>query len=79
VSLLHPIDPQRMRIVTAYMSTLHNDPRAALVFPDQSIYDIDFKRGNVKLSDGETLIRYDELESKYRGLFESRLTMSGEG
>lgn len=79
VSLLHPIDPQRMRIVTAYMITLHNDPRAALVFPDQSIYDIDFKRGSVKLSDGETLIRYDELEPKYRGLFEPRLSMSGEG
>ncbi|UTW13803.1 phosphoethanolamine transferase [Marinobacterium rhizophilum] len=73
VSLLHPIDPERMRIVTAYMITLHNDPRAALVFPDQSIYDIDFKRGSVKLSDGETLIRYDELDSKYRGLFEPRL------
>uniref|UniRef100_UPI0009E6BA94 sulfatase-like hydrolase/transferase n=1 Tax=Marinobacterium profundum TaxID=1714300 RepID=UPI0009E6BA94 len=52
VSLLHPIDPQRMRVVTAYMITLHKDPRAALVFPDQSIYDIDFKRGSVKLSDG---------------------------
>ncbi len=79
VSLLQPIDPERMRIVTAYMITLHNDPRAALVFPDQSIYDIDFKRGSVKLSDGETLIRYDELDPKYRGLFEPRLNDSGEG
>jgi glucan phosphoethanolaminetransferase (alkaline phosphatase superfamily) len=79
VSLLHPVDPQRMRIVTAYMITLHNDPRAALVFPDQSIYDIDFKRASVKLSDGETLIRYDELDAKYRGLFEPRLNFTGEG
>lgn len=79
LSLLHPIDARRMRIVTAYMITLHKDPRAALVFPDQSIYEVDFQRGSVKLSDGETLIRYDQLDSRYRGLFESRLNFTGEG
>jgi hypothetical protein len=49
------------------------------VFPDQSIYEVDFQRGSVKLSDGETLIRYDQLDSRYRGLFESRLNFTGEG
>ncbi len=78
MSLLQPVDPQRMRIVTAYMVTLHKDPRAALVFPDQSIYEIDFKRRNVKLSDGETVIRYDQLDPRYRHLFERRLNLSGE-
>lgn len=77
LSLLHPIDDERVRIVTAYMKTLHNDPRAALVFPDQSMYEIDFERGNVKLSDGKTLIRYEQLDQKYRQLFDQRLNPQG--
>ncbi|GGO81124.1 hypothetical protein GCM10011348_19450 [Marinobacterium nitratireducens] len=78
VSLLQPVDRNRLRIVTAFMITLHKDPRAALVFPDQSIFEIDFERGNVKLSDGETLVRYDQLDERYRRLFERRLQLPGE-
>lgn len=79
VSLPHPVDPERLRIVTAFMIRLPKDPRAALVFPDQSIYEVDFERGNVKLSDGSSLVRQDLRDQRFRRLFERRLHLPGEG
>jgi glucan phosphoethanolaminetransferase (alkaline phosphatase superfamily) len=73
LSLLGEIPHDRMRVVTAYMKTLHNDPRAALVFPDRSIYEVDFERRSVRLSDGETVIPYADLEPRFRQLFDRRL------
>lgn len=73
MSLLEEIPSDRLRVVTAYMKTLHNDPRAALVFPDRSIFEVDFERYSVRLSDGETVIPYAELEARYRQIFERRL------
>ncbi len=40
--LRESIDPQRLRVISAYMKTLHNDPNAVLVFPDLSFLYIDF-------------------------------------
>ncbi|GAA0786313.1 Phosphoethanolamine transferase for glucans (OPG), alkaline phosphatase superfamily [Marinobacterium sediminicola] len=73
LSLLQPIPEDRMRVVTAFMKTLHNDPRAALIFPDRSLYEVDFERRNVKLADAETVIPYDRLDAKYRAIFDRRL------
>lgn len=75
LSLLGPIPEDRLRIVTAFMKTLHNDPRAALVFPDRSIWEVDFERRNVRLADGETVIPYRQMEAKYRQLFDRRLNI----
>jgi glucan phosphoethanolaminetransferase (alkaline phosphatase superfamily) len=73
LSLLGEIPADRLRIVTAFMKTLHNDPRAALVFPDRSIWELDFERNNVRLADGETVIPYRELDARYRQLFDHRI------
>ncbi|PSL13278.1 glucan phosphoethanolaminetransferase (alkaline phosphatase superfamily) [Marinobacterium halophilum] len=73
ISLLGEIPSDRLRIVTAFMKTLHNDPRAALIFPDRSLYEIDFERRNVRLADGKTVIPYATLDAEYRDLFERRL------
>lgn len=73
LSLLGTIPPDRLRIVTAFMKTLHNDPRAALVFPDRSIWEVDFERNNVRLADGKTVIPYRQMEPQYRHLFDRRL------
>lgn len=73
LSLLRPIPNDRMRVVTAFMKTLHNDPRAALIFPDRSLYEVDFKRRSVRLSDGKTVIPYVELDTEYRAIFDRRL------
>lgn len=73
MSLMEPIPTDRMRVVTAFMKTLHNDPRAALIFPDRSLYEVDFERSNVRLADGETVIPYGELDAEYRAIFDRRL------
>jgi len=73
MSLLGEIPADRLRIVTAFMKTLHNDPRAALVFPDRSIWEVDFERNNVRLEDGETVIPYRQMEARYRQLFDRRI------
>ena len=73
MSLLQPIPEDRLRVVTAFMKTLHNDPRAALIFPDRSLYEVDFERRNVRLSDGDTVIPYKQLNADYRAIFDRRL------
>lgn len=73
MSLLGDIPADRMRIVTAFMKTLHNDPRAALIFPDRSLYEIDFERRNVRLADGDTVIPYEQMAAEYRALFDRYL------
>ena len=78
LSLLEPIPNDRMRVVTAFMKTLHNDPRAALIFPDRSLYEVDFERQNVRLDDGENIIPYAELDAEYRAIFDRRLELNTE-
>ncbi|WP_417584906.1 phosphoethanolamine transferase [Nitrincola sp.] len=73
LSLLASIPENRLRIVTAYMKTLHNDPRAALVLPDRSIYEIDFEHGNVRIPGSEIVIPYTQWELSYRNLFDQYL------
>jgi arylsulfatase A-like enzyme len=73
LSLLGDIPEDRMRIVTAFMKTLHNDPRAALVFPDRRIWEVDFERSNVRLADGESVIPYRQMDKQYRQMFDRRI------
>ena len=74
LSLLSEIPNDRMRITSAYMKTLHNDPVAALVFPDRSLYVIDFSRGSVSIENTDEVMDYDQLDPAYRRLFNDRLT-----
>jgi glucan phosphoethanolaminetransferase (alkaline phosphatase superfamily) len=73
LSLRREIDPQRLRVSSTYMITLHNEPNAVLIFPDMTYYHIDFARNNVTLKDGNTVVPYDQLEPAYRERFEKRM------
>lgn len=72
VDLMTTIDPERLRVVSAYMKTLHNEPNAVLVMPDLSYIHINFDRGNVKHLNGETT-RYKRLKPEYKEIFDRRL------
>ncbi|EAR62827.1 phosphoethanolamine transferase [Neptuniibacter caesariensis] len=72
-NLLEPIEQDRLRVVSAYMKTLHNEPNAVLMFPDMSYIHVDFDRQSVTFQDGKTIKPYAELQPEYRAFFERRL------
>ena len=72
-SLLAPIAPDRIRVVTPYMITLHNEPLAALVLPDGTRYEINFEKNSVTLPDGKSVKAYEALDARLRERFERRL------
>lgn len=74
IDLREPVDQERLRIVSAYMKTLHNEPNAVLVFPDLRYIHIDFDRQSATLQDGETIVPYGTLSPEYRAYFDRRLT-----
>lgn len=74
IDLRQPIPEDRLRVVSAYMKTLHNEPNAVLVFPDLSYIYIDFNRRSATLTDGKTVTPYSELPLIYRKVFDRRLT-----
>ncbi|MDC9714942.1 MAG: phosphoethanolamine transferase [Gammaproteobacteria bacterium] len=71
-SLLDKQDPNRLRIVSQYMPTQHNDPRAVLVNPDLSIYTLDFEKMSVTFPDGKQTIRFRDWDKKYQQIFIDR-------
>lgn len=73
IDLQQEISTERLRVVSAYMKTLHNEPNAVLVFPDMRYIHVDFERGNATLRDGKTLTKYDALPVEYRQVFERRM------
>lgn len=73
LSLLEPIAPDRLRVVSPYMITLHNEPLAALVLPDGKRYIIDFEKNSVILPDGKSVQPYGALDARLREPFERRL------
>lgn len=73
LNLLEPIAPDRLRVVSPYMITLHNEPLAALVLPDGKRYIIDFEKNSVILPDGKTVHPYESLDARLREPFERRL------
>lgn len=72
--LRKPINKDRLRVVSAYMKTLHNEPNAVLVFPDLTYIHIDFDRHSATLRDGVTVVPYTDLAPEYRQIFDRRLT-----
>ncbi|WP_271272753.1 phosphoethanolamine transferase [Aliamphritea hakodatensis] len=78
-NLREPIDPERLRVISAYMKTLHNDPNAVLVFPDLSYLHIDFERKSAILPEGGEVVPYTRLPDSYRRLFDRYLNPQQEG
>ncbi|WP_299181348.1 phosphoethanolamine transferase [uncultured Neptuniibacter sp.] len=78
LSLQNKIDPERNRVVSAYMKTLHNEPNAVLVLPDLTYIHVDFDRQSATLADGKTIVPYDSLEPALRQTFDRRLTHATE-
>jgi glucan phosphoethanolaminetransferase (alkaline phosphatase superfamily) len=74
LNLLKPISADRLRVVSAYMKTLHNEPNAVLMLPDLTYIHVNFDRQNVTLQDGQTIQPYKDLKPEYRALFDRRLT-----
>ena len=72
LSLRHPIPANRMRVSTSYVITLHNDPVAAVVFPDGRRYQVQFDQGSVMV-DEQHAIPYKELPDHIKALFDKRL------
>lgn len=73
IDLRTAIDPTRLRVVSAYMKTLHNEPNAVLIMPNLSYIYIDFDRQSATLTDGNTIIPYKEMAEEYRAIFDRRL------
>lgn len=71
ISLRRPIPADRMRIVSPYMITLHNDPKAAIVLPDGQRHEIDFTQQSVKWADGR-VTPYSELPPQWRARIDAR-------
>ncbi|MBN3562399.1 phosphoethanolamine transferase [Aliamphritea spongicola] len=78
-NLREPIDPERLRVISAYMKTLHNDPNAVLVFPDLSYLHIDFERKSAILPEDGKVVPYTKLPDNYRRLFDRYLNPQQEG
>jgi glucan phosphoethanolaminetransferase (alkaline phosphatase superfamily) len=71
LSLRQNIPADRVRIVSPYMITLHNDPKAAIVLPDGQRHEIDFTQQSVKWSDGR-VTPYSELPQQWRERIDAR-------
>jgi arylsulfatase A-like enzyme len=71
ISLRRPIPADRMRIVSPYMITLHNDPKAAIVLPDGQRHEIDFTQQSVKWADGR-VTPYSDLPPQWRARIDAR-------
>lgn len=71
LSLRRPVPADRLRIVSPYMITLYNDPKAAIVLPDRQRHEIDFTQNSVQWSDGR-ITPYSELPLAWRERFDQR-------
>jgi hypothetical protein len=71
LSLLHPIPPDRIRVVSPYMVTLYNDPMAAIVLPNRQRHEIDFSQNSVTWADGR-ITPYNELPAEWRARLDAR-------
>jgi glucan phosphoethanolaminetransferase (alkaline phosphatase superfamily) len=79
VSLLRPVDPNRLRVTSGYMATLETEHSAVLVLPDLTSFYVNFTRGHVALPDERTHIPYAEWSPAYRAVFEKRLHPGARG
>lgn len=78
-NLLGTIPADRVRVVSAYMSTLSPDPVAMLVDADGTNYRIDVERRGATRSGDDVSVPFEDLEPRLRKPIEGRLeTKSGE-
>jgi len=68
-SLLNQQLSSRMRVVSKYMPTQHNEKKAVLVNPDLSYYFIDFDKMSVTMPGGNKTIRFKNWDQKYQQVF----------
>jgi glucan phosphoethanolaminetransferase (alkaline phosphatase superfamily) len=68
-SLLKPQSKGRMRVVSKYMPTQHNEKKAVLVNPDLSYYFIDFDKMSVTMPSGNKTIRFKDWDQQYQQIF----------
>jgi glucan phosphoethanolaminetransferase (alkaline phosphatase superfamily) len=71
-SLLGRINPNRLRVVSQYMPTQHNDPKAVLVKPNLNLYTLDFEKMSVTFPEGKKTIRFKDWDHKYQQIFINR-------
>ena len=68
-SLLNQQSSNRMRVVSKYMPTQHNNEKAVLVNPDLSYYFINFDKMSVTMPNGKKTIRFKNWEQQYQQIF----------
>jgi arylsulfatase A-like enzyme len=68
-SLLKPQSKGRMRVVSKYMPTQHNEKKAVLINPDLSYYFIDFDKMSVTMPSGNKTIRFKDWDQQYQQIF----------
>lgn len=71
-SLLGKINPNRLRIVSQYMPTQHNDPKAVLVEPNLKLYMLDFEKMSVTFPAGKKTIRFQNWDKERQKMFIQR-------
>ncbi|KAA0445264.1 MAG: phosphoethanolamine transferase [Candidatus Thioglobus sp.] len=71
-SLLGKINPQRLRIVSKYMPTQHNEPKATLVEPNLDAYYIDFEKMSVTFPTGKKTIKFKNWDKSRQQIFINR-------
>ncbi len=71
-SLLNQQDINRLRVVSKYMPTQHNEKKAVLVKPDLSYYFIDFEKMSVTLPSGKKTIKFKDWAQEYQDIFISK-------
>ena len=69
LSWLQPVPEQRVRITTSYVTTLHNDPVAALMLGNGTRYEINFDQRSVTAPNGQVM-PYNEWNAEFRAVFE---------
>ncbi|HIM58093.1 MAG TPA: phosphoethanolamine transferase [Gammaproteobacteria bacterium] len=68
-SLLNQQSDDRMRVVSKYMPTQHNEKKAVLVNPDLNYYFIDFEKMSVTMPNGKKTIQFKDWDKNYQQIF----------
>ena len=71
-SLLKPINSNRLRVVSQYMPTQHNDPRAVLAEPNLKLYTLDFEKMSVSFPDEKKVIHFKDWDARHQKIFIER-------
>ncbi len=72
-SLLNQQEVDRLRVVSKYMPTQHNEKKAVLVKPDLSYYFIDFDKMSVTMPGGNKTIKFKDWDQGYQDIFVNKI------